>query len=155
MADTWKSPTSVIALVGLVISVIGNIYQYSSTEEKILFEKDKWNKEFNLEKAKLELEMEAERILREEKKQLELELQDVKAAIKVWDDALLQDNLKLTVMRNKLRSMTNAFEIDTQKKNILANEDAIRVKEKERERVIGRQNEIETLLRSKLTVKPN
>lgn len=43
MSDNWKSPTTIIGLVTLLLSIGGNIFQYSNFE----FEKHKWetNKE--------------------------------------------------------------------------------------------------------------
>ncbi len=156
MPNTWKSPTNVIASIGLIISIIGNFYQYFSSESKMQFEKEKWQSEFSLEREKweterekLKMEIEDHKISTADKNKLKMELEDVNDEIKVWDDALFQDNLKLTLMKNKLQSMDDKYKIETQKKNILANEDAIKIKERERQTLVNRRQEIEYILRGK------
>ena len=56
MADTWKSPANIISIAGLIISIVINIYQYISNEDKISFEREKSQKELSLAKQKWEME---------------------------------------------------------------------------------------------------
>lgn len=146
MSGTWKSPTNILAAIGLATSIVVNIYQYISAEEKLSLEREKWEAEFNLERQKWENDLKDKESLKRDRAKLELELEDVKEAIRIWDNSLFRYNLELGVMKNRLQSLTNPFEIDTQKKNILVHEDAIRQSENEREIVVNRRKEIERLL---------
>lgn len=163
MSDTnssWKSPSIVIAAVGLAASIAGNIYQYSSSNEKLELEKIRWEQESRLaeeihdfEEKKFEYENEKliEQIitlkgLNNNRDELKAELVKVNKDIVDWEGFLFQDNLELTQMKNKLNHLSEGPMKEAHIQNIRLQEEMMSMKKIELDFSKKRKEKIEAII---------
>ncbi|HQQ98562.1 MAG TPA: hypothetical protein PLX35_14925 [Cyclobacteriaceae bacterium] len=153
MDETWKSPKNILALIALVISFVVNIYQYFSSERQLDFEKAIWQNEYSLEKEKWSLEREKLEIdikkLKElaiDRGELKSELNSINNQINNWDKDILFYKLKLTTLNNELNTTANKFRKETIIKNIKLYEEGIKTSNDERNNLVKRRQEIESIL---------
>ena len=119
--SSWTSPKTLIPLLALVVSIFGNIYQYSSSESKLELEKEKWGHEkeiLRLENQKLQNELASFAEKRQNQSKLKEELTQVIADIQLWEDALFKDNIELTLMKNETSTIKNGPLKEAHLKNI-------------------------------------
>lgn len=151
--SAWRSPAILISLGTLMLSVLGNVFQYNSaqtsaaySERQMTLAESKWRDErerlhADLAEAKLKsLNREADRTAIQE------EVERLNKDIALWDTAILQDNLRLIGMKNKLleykANKLSEMAIAT-KKNIAILETGIKVKTDERSAAVSRRSELE------------
>ncbi|GAA4273035.1 hypothetical protein U6A24_07150 [Aquimarina gracilis] len=147
--STWTSPKTLIAFIALIVSVFGNFYQYSSSENKLVLEKEKWRHEkekLKLENKKLQNDLESYTVIRQNQSKLKEELTQVIGDIQVWESALFKDNIELTIMKNKTSTIDNDIMKKAHLKNIELVEWKIERKEKELENSRNRKSEIERII---------
>nr|VFJ94214.1 MAG: hypothetical protein BECKLFY1418A_GA0070994_103812 [Candidatus Kentron sp. LFY] len=152
MNDSWKSPTTVIGIAGLIVSICVNIYQFTSSENKAKFEKEKYERQMALkkdkwasEKKKLEEEVEKYKTQKKDNDLLRSDLKKVRKDIAIWENALFVDRLNLLRMRNKIPTEEGPLR-DAAEKNIKLQEQMIAEKERNLEASIKRRSEIEAIL---------
>lgn len=114
----WKSPTTIIATAGLVVSLIGNGFQFFAARrnaeiaaQQLALAERRWDKErlkWDEERLKLAAEVDAlqakESRSADRRAQLQSELDQVNGNVSVWDDAIREGILKLQELKVELAS---------------------------------------------------
>ena len=98
---TWKNPTTIIAVGGLLLSLVGNWQQYRNAERELELSEQRWT----VEKSKLELDLAAA----EERRKLDAERWAVEKSKLSLDQAKAEAELKQVEDNNRRTSEQQAI----------------------------------------------
>jgi chromosome segregation ATPase len=156
--SAWRSPAVLIAAGGLVLSLFGNIAQYryasnatAASARQIELAESRWGEERQKLRAELEVLQARAKNVAEERSGVQEELEKVNKDIVVWDSALTKDNIDLMLLKAKLSQYeaSNRPEMAAAtRKNIVLQQDMIRLKTEEKNAAVARRSELEKRLGS-------
>ena len=140
----WGSPTVIIALIGLFVSITTNIYQYSSSKGKFELAKEKWELEKEGLRIKLD-EYEDQKKKRETHlREIETKIEELSNDIKYCEDEIARGQVGLHIyMKRRLDPSTSRSEkLDAEGKIAYAN-DLIENNRRKREKLISEKEKLE------------
>ncbi len=145
--ETWKTPAVIVAVLGLIVTIGTNFFQHYLNEEKLKFEKKKWNDEITMLREKLERETEDRTKVDARRTELEKELSKVEKDIKFWEDKIYEDKIQLNIMENEAQNKPEGPLKEADLKNVVVQKNMISQKKSLLDSAKKRRSEIENLLK--------
>jgi len=156
LRQPWRSPAFLIAVGGLVLSLLGNMQQGISAAaaraeaaEKLSLERDKWEKE----REKLSVEIASAKVTMEtsaaDRADIEKELQQINQDIEAYDEAIEKARIELLSAQNQLelyKAQKRQAKAEAQVHIVSNHEMALQTFTNDREALITRRSELEKRL---------